>query len=306
MFSYRGSIAQRLEQETHNLLVAGSIPARPIFQFNYYNFKLMMKKVLIISGFGINCESETKNAFDSVGASSEIIHINSIFDNPNLLDDADIIAFPGGFSYGDNLGSGFALASLIKISLKDKLNELIEKGKIFIGICNGCQILVKLGLFNYKDEKITITNNKSNIGYRCMWKECEAQNTWHFEDIRQIRLPVAHGEGCFIDLNKNSKTIDNLNRLNNTGLVNDNCKIILKYANGQNHNGSDYDIAGISNKKGNVIAIMPHPERAICFDENEKNAQKVKNNFSANIGDDISLYKKFFHNLVRFSSFANS
>lgn len=264
-----------------------------------------MKKVLIISGFGINCENETKNAFDSVGAISEITHINSIFDNPDLLDTFDIIVFPGGFSYADNLGSGFALASLIKLSLKDKLNECIEKNKIILGICNGCQILVKLGLFNSKDEKITIINNKDNIGYKCMWRECEAQNTWHFEDIRQVKLPVAHGEGCFIDLNKNNKTTECLNRLNNNGFVNENCKIILKYANGQNHNGSDYDIAGITNKKGNVIAIMPHPERAICFDENEKNTQKEKKSFSKNNENTIPVYQKFFHNLLKFSTFTN-
>jgi phosphoribosylformylglycinamidine synthase len=263
-----------------------------------------MKKVLIISGFGINCENETNNAFDSVGAISEIIHINLIFNNPNLLDSFDIIVFPGGFSYADNLGSAFALASLIKLSLKGKLNECIEKNKIILGICNGCQILVKLGLFNHEDEKITITNNKNNIGYRCIWRECEAQNTWHFEDIRQIKIPVAHGEGCFIDLNKNNK-IDGLSKPNDNGFVNKNCKVILKYAKGQNHNGSDYDIAGITNKKGNVIAIMPHPERAICFDENEKNIKREKSSFSNNHENTISVYKKFFFNLLKFSAFAN-
>jgi phosphoribosylformylglycinamidine (FGAM) synthase-like amidotransferase family enzyme len=264
-----------------------------------------MKKVLIISGFGINCENETKNAFDSIKAESKIIHINLILDKPSILDDFDIIVFPGGFSYGDNLGSGFALASLIKLSIKEKLNELIEKNKIILGICNGCQILVKLGLFNIKDEKITIINNKNNIGYKCMWRECDTQNTWHFEDIRSIKIPVAHGEGCFIDLNKNNKTNESLNRLNNNGLVNENCKIILKYSNNQNHNGSDYAIAGVSNKKGNVIAIMPHPERAICFDENKKNKLKKQNNYSNYINDEISLYQKFFYNLLKFSSFAN-
>ena len=263
-----------------------------------------MKKVLIISGFGINCENETKNAFDSVGAISEIVHVNLIFDNPNLLDYADIIVFPGGFSYADNLGSGFALASLIKLSFKDKLDELIENNKIVLGICNGCQILIKLGLFNSKDENITITANKNNIGYKCIWRECEAQNTWHFEDIRGIRIPVAHGEGCLIDLNKNNKTID-LNQSNDSGFINENCKVILKYAKGQNHNGSDYDIAGVSNNKGNAIAIMPHLERAICLDENEKNIKKAKNSLSLDQSWKPSLYKKFFSNLLKFSTSEN-
>lgn len=258
----------------------------------------MSKRVLVITGYGINCENETKNAFDIAGATSDILHINSVFENPDLLDDYDIIAFPGGFSYGDDLGSGFALASLMRLSFKSKLEEIVESNKIIIGICNGCQSLVKLGFFNHKDERITITNNKNNIGYRCIWRDCEAQNTWHFEDIRQIRLPVAHGEGCFIDLNKGNKTADDINRLNSNGFVNENCKIILKYKVGENHNGSDYDIAGISNRKGNVIAIMPHPERAICFDENYKSRLFAMNS-AINYQAATSLYKKFFQNLVR-------
>ena len=256
-----------------------------------------MKNVLVLSGFGINCENETKNAFDIVGASAEIIHINAILQNPDLLDKYDIIVFPGGFSYADNLGSGFGLASIIELSIKNKLLELIDKNKIILGICNGCQVLIKLGFFNHENDKITIINNKNSIGYRCMWRDCEPQNTWHFQDIQKIKLPVAHGEGCFVDLSKNNKTQDELDDLKQNSLINKNCKIILKYQENQNHNGSDYNVAGISNRKENVIAIIPHPERAICFDENKKNATIMKNsmlNF-----DDISIYKRFFHNLVR-------
>ncbi len=280
-----------MEQAAHNRLVVGSNPARPILIINN------MKKVLILSGFGINCEYETKNAFDIIGNSTKILHINEILDNHSLLNYYDIIVFPGGFSYADNLGSGFGLASIIELSIKDKLLELIEKGTIILGICNGCQILIKLGLFNHENDKITIINNKNNIGYRCMWRECEAQNTWHFQDIDKIKLPVAHGEGCFIDLSKNNKTQNEIDELRQNKMINKNCKIILKYLDNQNHNGSDYNAAGISNKKGNVIALMPHPERAICFEENKKNHVMAKNNM-VNYGD-VSLYKRFFENITR-------
>jgi phosphoribosylformylglycinamidine (FGAM) synthase-like amidotransferase family enzyme len=261
-----------------------------------------MKNVLVLSGFGINCEKETDYAFKAVGANSKIIHVNEIIKNPTILDDCDILVFPGGFSFGDHLGAGFALASLIRVTIFSKIEEMIRSNKIILGICNGCQILVKLGLFNDQEKKISITNNDNNIGYRCLWRECESTGTWHFNNITEINLPVAHGEGRFIDLDPGKNSEEKKIMLEGN-LINDNCKIILKYAANQNHNGSDYDVAGISNGVGNVIALMPHPERAIVFDQTSKE-RNIKHNNPLNTPQDViesrdsSTYLKFFHNLV--------
>jgi len=269
-----------------------------------------MKKVLILSGFGINSENETKYAFQKAHSDPQIVHINEVIKNHNILDSYDIIVSPGGFSFGDHLGAGFALASLIKVTILDKIKQIVSEGKIILGICNGCQILVKLGFFNYNEKKITITENKNKVGYRCIWKDCESTGTRHFDKINKIKLPVAHGEGCFIDLdkerNKNPKEKKEMLEANN--MVNENCRIILKYSEGHNHNGSDYNIAGICNKEGNVIAIMPHPERAICFNENNKNFSNSQK--STRIVEEnklefpiTSIYTRFFYNLVSKSDF---
>lgn len=268
-----------------------------------------MKKVLVLSGFGINCENETKYAFQKAGANPEIKHINEIIKNQNILDDFDIVVFPGGFSFGDHLGAGFALASLIRVTILDKIKQIVAEGKIILGICNGCQVLVKLGFFNHNEKKITITHNKNNIGYRCLWRDCEPTGTKHFSQITKIKLPVAHGEGCFIDLDKErNKNHDEKRSMIERNMINENCEIILKYSEGQNHNGSDYNIAGVCNAQRNVIALMPHPERAICFDENSKNFNNIQKGTSISEKNKIessitSIYTRFFYNLVSNSDF---
>ena len=267
-----------------------------------------MNKVLVLSGFGFNCEQETKYAFEKAKARQvEITHFSTIINNPDLLNECGIIVFPGGFSFGDNLGAGFALASLIRLKFLDKIKNLIEKGVIFLGICNGCQVLVKLGLFDYEDKKISITHNENGVGYKCMWRDCETTNSWHFNDLSgSLRLPVAHGEGRFVDLSKNSNDPEKKSLLQDN-MVNRNCKIILKYAKDQNHNGSDYDIAGISNGKENVVALMPHLERVICYDESYFNVNKnlsIAQNSSGILENNnvessyVSIYTKFFSNFV--------
>ena len=264
-----------------------------------------MKKVLILSGFGINCENEVKYAFEKAGGDAEILHSNEVMKDKDILDKYDIVVIPGGFSFGDNLGAGFALASLMRVTILDKMKEMIEQGKIFVGICNGCQVLIKLGLFNDGDRNITITHNKGNIGYKCIWRDCESTNSWHFDGIAgSIKLPVAHGEGRFIDLDKEkNKNLDEKKIMIANNEINKNCKIILKYSKNQNHNGSDYDVAAISNGRGNVIAMMPHPERAICIDENSKNSNNVQNTSSISEKNKLesltnSIYIRFFYNLL--------
>jgi len=103
-------------------------------------------KVLVFSGYGLNCEEETKYAFELAGATAEIVHINDLIDGIKKIKDYQILTFPGGFSYGDDTGSGNAFANKLKNHLWKDLEKFIKEDKLIIGICNGFQIMVNLGL----------------------------------------------------------------------------------------------------------------------------------------------------------------
>ena len=226
-----------------------------------------MIRVLVLSGYGINCEDETLNAFKVAGIKGKIIHVNDLIENPKKIKNFQILAIPGGFSYGDHTGSGNAMAHKIKNNLFEYIINFIELDKLVIGICNGCQILVNLGIVpaieGYRREVALVENDIAT--YQCRWirlKVINKRNLW-LKKISHLYLPVAHQEGKFI---ANKRTID---KLNEKKLIV--CKYINNYgslANKQyphNPNGSIDDIAAITNSKGNVLAMMPHPERALYF-----------------------------------------
>ena len=221
-------------------------------------------KVLVLSGYGINCEDETLNSFKAVGIKGIIVHINDLINNPGMLKNFQIFAIPGGFSYGDHTGSGNAMAHKIKNNLFEDIINFIEKDKLVIGVCNGCQILVNLGIVpaieGYKREIALVENDIAT--YQCRWVKLKVLNNkspW-LKKINHLDLPIAHQEGKFIA----KKNI--INTLIKKKLIL--CKYIKN--NGQsankqfpyNPNGSIEDIAAITNVKGNVLAMMPHPERA--------------------------------------------
>src|ERR1017187_9951555 len=106
----------------------------------------MKPKVLIFSGYGLNCEEETKFAFDLAGANTDIVHINDMIDKKYSLKNYQILAFPGGFANGDDTGAGNAFANKLKNHLWDDLLTFFQKNSLTIGICNGFQIISNLGL----------------------------------------------------------------------------------------------------------------------------------------------------------------
>ena len=227
----------------------------------------MKPNVLILSGYGINCERETKFAFEHVGAQAEIIHINDLINKEKNLEEFHILAVPGGFSYGDNTGSGNALSNKIRLNLWEELKKFIDSGKLIIGICNGFQVLTNLGLLpalnkNYGERKVALTFNNS-ARYECRWVDIKQNSSKcvFTKNISSLRCPVAHGEGkFFIDY----ETLEELKKKD---------QIVFSYtkpngenANGEfpyNPNGSLLDIAGICNETGRILGMMPHPERAI-------------------------------------------
>lgn len=221
----------------------------------------LQPKIIVLSGYGLNCEDETKLAFELAGGVADIAHINELTERPNLLNRYQILAVPGGFSFGDDTGSGLAYANKLKNHLHDELKKFASRDKLILGICNGFQILTNAGLLPG-----ALTFN-DNARYTNRWVDIKTANLqkphspW-LKSISQFPLPIAHGEGKFI------AEKSTLNTLKQNG------QIAFVYTKGEactyqnlpaNPNGSTLDIAGITDHSGKILGIMPHPERAMFF-----------------------------------------
>ncbi|NIM62869.1 MAG: hypothetical protein GTN89_05755, partial [Acidobacteria bacterium] len=132
-------------------------------------------RVLVITGLGLNCEVETAEAFRMVGAEPEQVHLLDLLEGGNAprLADYRVLAFIGGFAFGDHLGAGFVFANKIRYKLYDQLLEFIEAGGLALGICNGFQTMVRLGLLpgldgDYRTPRATLAPN-NRLGYRDAW-----------------------------------------------------------------------------------------------------------------------------------------
>jgi phosphoribosylformylglycinamidine synthase I len=212
-------------------------------------------KVIVMSGYGLNCEEETKFAFEWAGASADIMHINDLIAKPKILSEYNILAFPGGFSYGDDTGSGKAYANKFKNHLSKELAEFLSRDTLMIGICNGFQIITSLRVL---PGALTFNKNGKYID-RWVDLKVEGKSPW-LNGIKKISVPIAHGEGRYIISQKEYKNLQK------------NKQIAFKYEKGEvcrfqnlekNPNGANYDIAGVLAYNGRVLGLMPHPERAM-------------------------------------------
>ncbi len=236
---------------------------------------MVQPSVLIISGYGLNCEDEAKLAFELAGAKADIIHVNDLIDSPSKLASYQIFMIPGGFSYGDDTGSGKALANKIRNRLLPNLQEFLERDTLAIGVCNGCQVLTNLGLVpslarSAENKKVAVVYN-SSYRYQCRWvdvkvdKASAASKIW-FNGIDNMHIPVGHGEGNMVMSDETLKYLNTNKMIPLTYLKNGNA------ANGEfpyNPNGSTSDSAAISDETGRVIAMMPHPERGMFFTQRD-------------------------------------
>lgn len=208
---------------------------------------------LIIAGDGINCERETARAVELAGGSAKIVHINDLLAAPETLKAVDGLAIPGGFSFGDELGSGQIMALKIRHKLGDAFFNMVRQKKPIIGICNGFQVLVKLGLLPYPEssERIVALAANEQGSFINRWVEMNVEESvclWtQGLPKKRIRLPIRHGEGRIVF--KNSAQYE---EIKSAGLI------PLTYT--EDVNGSHERIAALTDPSGIVLGLMPHPE----------------------------------------------
>lgn len=217
---------------------------------------------------GTNCDVETVEAFEEIAAQVELRHINELLRGEVGLEEFHIFCIPGGFSYGDDLGAGKLLANQLKYRLRKKIEDFITEGKVIVGICNGFQALVKAGLLPgfkgpfIRQEATLALNDKGLFVDRWVYVKHEEGNRClltKWLGSRILYIPVNHAEGRFVAAN------DVLERLEEEGYV------VFRYVDidGKpsgypwNPNGSMNNIAGICNRDGNVLGLMPHPEKHV-------------------------------------------
>lgn len=218
----------------------------------------MSIKALVLRTAGTNCAAETAHALQMCSAKVDLLHLSRIISQPKKLRDYTILVIPGGFSYGDDVAAGKILANELKFKIGKELQLFVQEKKLVIGICNGFQVLVKTGLLpgsglqNFV-QTVTLTQNDSGR-FQCEWVPLKKENSqakWLKDLPSSFEFPIAHSEGKFVA--KDSKILNDIEK---------NRQVVFRY-HGENPNGSTNSIAGICNTFGNVVGLMPHPERFV-------------------------------------------
>ncbi len=245
----------------------------------------MKPNVLILRAPGTNCDFETAYAFELAGATTERIHINRILEDSSILNRFQVMCFPGGFSYGDDIAAGRVLATKARAHLFDAISKFRDDDKLILGICNGFQILVKSGVLIADDEQgapATLTWNKSGV-YTDRWTRLVTNGSKcvFLNGVKEMYLPIAHAEGKFM-----TRDLSVLDKLDSEG------RLALRYLPEDNPNGSTRDVAGVCDETGRVFGLMPHPERHV--DKTQRpNWTRMKNDpdFPTRVGDGLVIFK---------------
>jgi phosphoribosylformylglycinamidine synthase len=246
-------------------------------------------RALVITGDGINCEGETAQAFRMAKFDAEIRHLNDLALERLSLDELSkrysVLALPGGFSFGDDLTSGKVLALKIQHKLSWDLSSYVSRGGLVIGICNGFQALIRMGVFG-KD--VSITHNAQGkfintwikitpSGNRCVW----------LKGLGTIDLPIRHGEGkIVIAPSRRSETLDKMDRLGTT---------CLRYEG--DPNGSEERLAGLCDTTGRIFGLMPHPEAFVRWNAHpEWSAQPAR---ASAPGQGLAIFENAYQEAIR-------
>ena len=232
-------------------------------------------RALVITGYGINCDYETAHACQIAGFEARRVHLNDVLEEQRMLYRYRLLVFPGGFSFGDDLGAGVAFASKMRFSvssdgekLYDSLMEYVRRDGLVLGVCNGFQILVRLGIIpavgqTYGSQQVTLAPNAEGYFINRWVRIAPEQNTPNVftRGMHCFSLPVRHGEGRFVAGDR-----ELLARIEGEGHV------ALRYADydgaparsfPENPNGSENAIAGVCDPTGRIFGLMPHPEAAV-------------------------------------------
>ncbi|MEK7617030.1 MAG: phosphoribosylformylglycinamidine synthase I [Patescibacteria group bacterium] len=222
-------------------------------------------RVCILQSDGTNCDNELFYAFKKAGGIPQFVHVNELRDKSKSLKDFDILALPGGFSYGDDVTSGKIWAIELISFLRKEIEDFRKKEGLIIGICNGFQVLVRTGLLPFGELGVMDTTLAPNDSghFECRWikLKLEKSKCVFLQESGPVGyFSVNHGEGKFFANNETIKTMEQ------SGLV------VFRYvdANGNptqkypdNPNGSLNAIAGVSDPTGRILGLMPHPEKFV-------------------------------------------
>ena len=229
--------------------------------------------VLIITGYGLNCEAESKYAWELAGAKPALVHFSDLIAQPARLNDFAALMFIGGFSYGDHMTSGHAFALRVRHRISGALERFIRDGRLVMGVCNGFQIITKLGLLpgldnDYATQKLSLMQNDCGT-FQNFWVRLrfEPGSPCVFtRGLEPFSLPIRHGEGKVFTPDKRL-----LEKLEASGCV------ACRYTDPSdgkptqefphNPNGSLNAIAGLCDPTGRIFGMMPHPE-AYLYPEN--------------------------------------
>lgn len=228
-------------------------------------------KALILRTAGTNCDYETKYALEKAGAFVDLVHINQLLKEKGLLDIYQILVLPGGFTYGDDIAAGKVLANQLKHHLLGELIQFVDDGKLIIGICNGFQVLVKMGLLprindiqyslNGHKQEFTLTYNDSNkFEDRWVYLKAFSNKSIFIDKDTILYIPVANAEGKFM-----AKNEEGLRMLSESE------QIVFKYVDKEGNisgypwdpSGSMGNVAGVCDTTGRILGMMPHPERHV-------------------------------------------
>jgi phosphoribosylformylglycinamidine synthase len=249
---YPGRVAPQCDMVWHGKSVAGKggdgapAPSRPRRAALQRSPK--RGRILVLTAAGVNCDRETVEACrlagQPFGVDVDSVHLNRLLNGDVSLRHFGMLVFPGGFSYGDHLGAGAMLASVLGHHLMEDLDELVRDGRPVLGICNGFQLLARLGLIG----TVSLAANETDR-FECRWVplRVEPSPCPFFDGLDELELPIAHGEGRVVA--PDEAMSDLLTRAP------------LRYA--RNPNGSVAGIAAVCNANGNVLGMMPHPERFV-------------------------------------------
>jgi phosphoribosylformylglycinamidine synthase I len=216
-------------------------------------------RILVLRAPGTNCDHETAFAFELAGGAVSLVHIERLLERTTAIEGFQVFVVPGGFSYGDDLGSGKIVANEIELRLREQLGDFVSRGGLVLGICNGFQVLVRAGLLPEVSSRQTVSLLPNVSGrFECRWVHMQVVQGGpcvFTQGIEHLELGVAHGEGrLFVPEDVRARVIPALRYVNPGGGA-----ATYPY----NPNGSYMDIAGLTDASGQIFGLMPHPERFV-------------------------------------------